>query len=72
MTQENLGGKKVAVFGCGDSDAFPDSFCRAVDIIAQKARACGPEIIAGPFKIDGDVDVYHADIASWAWNLVKA
>ena len=70
MTAAVLDGKKLAAFGCGDSDMFPDDFCRAVDMIVDKAKACGAQIIAEPFKIDGDVDGYESNIAKWASGLV--
>jgi flavodoxin short chain len=64
-----LNGKKVAVFGCGDSAMFPDYFCGAVDLIADKAKQCGAKIVAEPFKIDGDVDAYAPEIKKWAGGL---
>ena len=27
LASQNLSGKAVALFGCGDSDSYPDSFC---------------------------------------------
>ncbi len=69
LTPEILSGKKVAVFGCGDSDMFPDNFCEAVDLIVEKVKECGAEIIGEPFKIDGDVDTYESKIRDWAKKL---
>ena len=70
LSNKQLGGKSVAVFGCGDNDMFPDNFCQAVDMIEAKARACGAQIIAENFKIDGDVDAYESDIKKWACSLI--
>ena len=30
LAEQNLAGKKVALFGCGDADSYPDSFCEAL------------------------------------------
>ncbi len=46
---QNLSGKIVAVFGCGDSSSYADSFCDAIGIIAKTANAAGAEIIG---KVD--------------------
>ena len=70
LTADILNGKRVAVFGCGDSDMFPDNFCQAVDMIAGKAKECGAEIIGESFKIDGDVGACESDIKEWAKGLI--
>ena len=70
LTTDILNGKRVAVFGCGDSDLFPDNFCQAVDMISGKAKECGAEIIGESFKIDGDVNAYESDIKEWAKGLI--
>jgi len=70
LTEEILSGKKVAVFGCGDNDMFPDNFCQAVDEIEKRARECGAQIMAEALKIDGDVDPYETDIKKWASSLI--
>lgn len=69
MDEDVLKGKKTAVFGCGDSAMFPDCFCRAVDMILDKAKQCGAKIVVEPFKIDGDVDEYEPEIKKWAGGL---
>ena len=70
LSEKQIGEKRVAVFGCGDKDMFPDNFCQAVDMIEGKARECGARIIAESFKIDGDVDAYESDIKKWACSLI--
>lgn len=70
LTEEILNGKKVAMFGCGDNDMFPDNFCHAVDEIEKRARECGAQIVAEALKIDGDVDPYETDIKKWASSLI--
>jgi flavodoxin I len=41
VTTADLSGKKIALFGCGDSSSYPDTFCNAVGTIyhAVKDRA---------------------------------
>ncbi len=51
----SLEGKKAAVFGPGDSEEYPDTFCVAVDILEEALRRCGAEIVVEGLKIDGDV-----------------
>ncbi|MDR1672443.1 MAG: flavodoxin [Bacteroidales bacterium] len=38
LSSANLSGKKVALFGCGDSSSYPDSFCDAVGKIYQVVK----------------------------------
>ena len=37
LTKSNLTGKKVAVFGTGDSQSYSDTFCDAFGLIAEAA-----------------------------------
>ena len=60
-----LEGRKVAVFGCGDSGYT--HFCGAVDAIAEKAEQLGAKIVGVPLKIDGDPD--KAEAVSWAKDV---
>lgn len=62
-----LSGKKVAVFGCGDSGYT--HFCGAVDAIEEKAAKLGAAIVAGSLKIDGDPDL--EDAAAWAMEAAR-
>lgn len=48
----NLTGKKVALFGCGDSSSYSDTFCDAVGKIYQTIKNKGCEII-GNVSTDG-------------------
>lgn len=57
-----LTGKKVAVFGCGDTSYT--HFCGAVDAIEEKAEKLGAVIVCGSLKIDGSPDL--EDAAAWA------
>lgn len=66
MDKVGLSGKKVAVFGCGDSSYT--HFCGAVDVIEQKAEALGAKIIVGSFKIDGDPEA--SEVEAWAAEVM--
>lgn len=41
----NLSGKKVAVFGTGDSFTYSDTFCDAIGIVAEVAEKAGAMLI---------------------------
>lgn len=41
LEQSNLSGKKVAVFGVGDSVTFADTFCDGIAILVELAQAKG-------------------------------
>ncbi|UJX41880.1 flavodoxin [Desulfovibrio sp. JY] len=61
-----LSGRKVAVFGCGDSSYT--HFCGAVDAIMEKASALGARVVDLPLKIDGAPD--EAEARAWAKNIL--
>jgi len=67
----SLNGKKAAVFGPGDSDGYPDSFCEAVDILEETLKNRGAEIVADSFKIDGDVEPAFEDAKSWGLTIAE-
>lgn len=48
----NLTGKKIALFGCGDSSSYSDTFCDAVGKIYQTIKSKGCEIV-GSISTDG-------------------
>lgn len=68
MDQLDLSGKKVAVFGPGDSSW--DEFCRAVDLLEEKSQELKANLVSPGFKWDGDVDEEAvAEIKKWASKL---
>ncbi len=67
LGKANLSGKKVAVFGCGDSSYT--HFCGAVDAIAEKVEQLGADVVAAPLKIDGSPEKDEA--VSWAREVIK-
>jgi len=69
MRKIRLNGKKGAVFGCGDS-MYPQ-FCKAVDILEERLKSCGAEIIMDSLKIDGDIQPQLEKAEDWGKNLGK-
>ena len=63
-------GKKVAVFGCGDSSYT--YFCGAVDSIEQSLNALGATVVTESLKIDGDPHSVKSDIEDWANQVAKS
>ena len=55
MANISLKGKKAAVFGPGDKKNYPDTFCKAGDILEDRLKECEAEIVIEGFKVDGDV-----------------
>jgi flavodoxin short chain len=66
LDKAGLTGKKVAVFGCGDSSY--EYFCGAVDAIEEKAEDLGAVLIGDSLKIDGDPDM--GDVTAWAGTIL--
>lgn len=52
LKSSSLSGKKVAVFGCGDSSSYSDTFCDAMSIIANAAAEAGATMV-GKVSTDG-------------------
>ncbi len=45
LSGSNLSGKKVALFGCGDSSSYPDTFVDGMYSLYEAARGAGATII---------------------------
>lgn len=41
LKKEDLSGKRVGLFGCGNSGSFPDSFCDALGILRDELSGTG-------------------------------
>lgn len=52
LAEQNLAGKKVALFGCGDADSYPDSFCEAIYKIYEGLASSGCSFI-GAYEPEG-------------------
>lgn len=67
MDGVSLSGKKVGVFGCGDSSYT--YFCGAVDVIEEKAGELGGDVVVTSLKIDGDPGDVLTEIQDWADSI---
>ena len=47
-----LAGKTVALFGCGDSESYPDTFCGGMRELYDAAKAAGATVLDG-VSVDG-------------------
>ncbi|MCB2218419.1 flavodoxin [Desulfofustis glycolicus] len=63
-TAKQLQGKKVALFGCGDSSFI--HFCGAVDLLELKMEDLDADVIGESLRIDGDPEEAAEEIAAWA------
>lgn len=72
MKSVSLTGKKAAVFGPGDSEMYPDSFCEAVDMLEDKLKKSGAEIVIEGLKVDGDVEPAMEDAKNWGLKVVES
>lgn len=52
LKEENLNGKKIGLFGCGDADSYEDTFCDAMAIIYDAIKNSGCEFIGAYEPID--------------------
>jgi flavodoxin I len=69
MGRITLNGRKVAVFGCGDSSY--EYFCGAVDAIQEKVQEIGGTLVTDALKIDGDPSDTKDEILEWAATVAK-
>lgn len=47
LKEVGLTGKTVALFGCGDSESYPDTFCGGMKELYDAAREAGATILEG-------------------------
>jgi flavodoxin I len=45
LKEINLSGKKIGIFGTGDQESYPDTFCDALGILAKLVKDAGGQII---------------------------
>ncbi len=69
LERAELKGKKVGLFGCGDSSY--EHFCGAVDLLEEKMEQMGAKLVTVSLRIDGDPDDSSSDIEGWAEEIVK-
>jgi flavodoxin I len=75
LSQVSLTGKKAAVFGSGDT-AYPQ-FCAAVDLLEQRLKECGAELVQDGLRVEFTPDTpdekercenFAVNFAQWAGN----
>ena len=72
QVKASFAGKKVAVFGLGDSVGFADSFCVAADTIAKAAKEAGATLVGDVLKLDDTNEAAQTDAKVAAWtNAIK-
>lgn len=69
LEKARISGRKVAVFGCGDSSYT--YFCGAVDAIEDKVKDLGGDLVVDGLKIDGDPDDAKDEIEAWANSIAN-
>ena len=70
LPDTGIGGKRVAVFGCGDSSYT--HFCGAVDMIVERVKECGGELIGEPLRVDDPHDSDPDVVRRWAKAVAAA
>ena len=65
-----LKGVKVASFASGDKE-YPH-FCGATDVIVERAKELGAEIIADSLKLEGDGTSDDEEIDNYVSDILKA
>ncbi len=64
-----LKGKKVAAFASGDTSY--EHFGGAVEVIEDRAREVGAEVVAGGLKVEGDAGAAPADITEFVNDVAR-
>ena len=75
LKSADLSGKLVALFGCGDSSSFSDTFCVAIGTIHKELSATGCKFIgavdAGDYSYDDSTAVSNGKFAGLALDEVN-
>jgi len=67
----SLAGKKAAVFGPGYSEMYPDTFCKAVDIIEERVKECRARILLESLKVDGEIAPAIETAEKWGKKIIE-
>lgn len=57
----DLSGKEIALFGCGDSESYCDTFCDGIGIIYEDLKDCGCTFLGN--KVSADNYNFSSSIA---------
>lgn len=49
----DLSSKEIALFGCGDSESYCDTFCDAIGILRNELKGCGAEFKGDRVDVSG-------------------
>ena len=71
LAEQDLSGKKVALFGCGDADSYPDSFCEALHKIYEGLASSGCSFIGAYEPEDYQVTDSEINRASASTKLTS-
>lgn len=53
LRSANLTGKTIALFGCGDSESYPDTFCDAMGLLYDELKGTGCRFTGNRVPTDG-------------------
>lgn len=53
LKSANLTGKTIALFGCGDSESYPDTFCDAMGLLYDELKETGCRFTGNHVATDG-------------------
>lgn len=71
----DLSGKTVAIFGCGDAESYPDTFCGGMKEIYDAAEAVGATIVgkvaASNYSVDDTPAVVDGEYVGLAIDEVN-
>jgi flavodoxin short chain len=72
LTTEDLAGKKVAIFGLGDTSY--QHFCGAVDVMTELLKTLGVTLVSEPLRVDRYYSLpdNETKTRAWAQNLAKS
>lgn len=68
LRNANLSDKTIALFGCGDSESYPDTFCDAIGLLYDELKETGCRFTGNHVATDGytfssSVSVVDGDFA---------
>merc|ERR1712151_556417 len=65
----DLAGKPVAVFGCGDSQAYGDNFCDGIEELHETFKAAGDKFLGLPLDEDNENDQTAERVEAWVKQI---
>ncbi len=62
LKSADLSAKTVALFGCGDAESYPDTFCDAVGLIYKDVVAAGAKVVGSVSKDGYSFDASASEV----------